>query len=91
MRRITLVVGVLACIVAAMMAFAGPAFAGIDGGSCIHVPLSPLATGATPMTFSALLTQLAVAVGVVMVVAVALSPVLTVLRPGSVSGTRAST
>jgi hypothetical protein len=89
MRRIKLVLGIVAGMVA-VMTFAGPAFASTDGVSCLHVPLSPLAAGATYMTFSALLTQLAVAVGVVMVVAVALGPVLTVRRPGSVSFTQAS-
>ena len=90
MRRVRLVLGVVAGMVAAM-AFADPAFASTDGGvSCIHVPLSPLSVGATSMTFSALLTQLAVAVVVVAVVAVALGPVRTIRRPGSVSVTQAS-
>ena len=89
MRRVRLVLGVVAGMVAAM-AFAVPAFASTEGVSCIHVPLSPMAAGATYMTFSAQLTQLGVAVGVVMVVAVVLGPVLTTRRSGSVSVTQAS-
>ena len=89
MRRMKLVLGIVAGMVAAM-AFAGPAFASTGGVSCIHVPLSPLSAGATYMTFSALLTQLAMAVGVVMVAVVALGLILTVRRPGSVTVTQAS-
>jgi hypothetical protein len=89
MKRIRLVLGVIVAVAAAM-AFAGPAFAGTDGGSCLHVPLSPLSAAATPVSFSALLVQVAVAAVVVMAVAVALSPRLTVRWPRLTSDTQVS-
>jgi hypothetical protein len=87
MKRIRLVLGVIVAVATAM-ASAGPAFAGTDGGSCLHVPLSPLSAAATPVSFSALLVQ--VAAVVVLAVAVALSPRLTVRWPRLTSDTQVS-
>jgi hypothetical protein len=71
MRRIRSVFAVAAAVVAAM-AFAGPAFASTDSG-CISIPFSPLMAFGAPVTFTALLLQLVVAVGVVLVAVVALA------------------
>jgi len=85
MRRIKLVLSLAAATVT-MMALASPAFAGTDG-SCIHVPISPVADVTMPPTSSALLLQLAVVVAVVAVVAaIVLAPKSTV-RPPALSGT----
>ena len=86
MRSIKLVPAVAGAIVA-MMAFAGPAFAGIDS-SCIHMPLSPVAAVAAPTTSLALLLQLAVAVAVSVVAAVAQAPASTVRPPAFAGATQ---
>jgi hypothetical protein len=87
-RRIKLVSAVVAAMVA-MMAFAGPAFASTDG-SCISMPLSPMAAVAVPTTSLALLLQLAVAVAVAMVAAVAQVPASTVRPPAFAGATQAA-
>jgi len=79
MRHIRVIFAVAAAMIS-MMAFAGPAFASTDSG-CIHVPFSPLTPYGAPATFAALLIQLAVVVGIVMVAAVALAPASTVQPP----------
>ena len=84
MGRTKLVLAVAAAIVA-MMALAGPAFASVDG-SCIQLPISPIAAAAAPITSLALLFQLALAVAVAVVAAVAQVPASTV-RPRTFAGT----
>jgi hypothetical protein len=84
MKRIKFVITVAAAMVATM-AFAGPAFASTDGG-CIQMPLAPTSAVAVPPTFSALLLQLAMAVGIALVVAVALVPV-SLIRPSASADT----
>lgn len=86
MRRIKLVVAVATAIVASM-AFAGFAFASTDG-SCIHMPFSPMAGVTVPPTFLGLMLQLAVATGIVLVVALALAPRPTVRPPVSAGTTQ---
>ena len=83
MRRIRVIFAVAAAMIS-MMAFAGPAFASTDSG-CIHVPFSPLTAYGAPATFAALLIQLAVVVGIVMVAAVALQPPAPTGTPQAVS------
>jgi hypothetical protein len=84
MGRTKLVLAV-ATAMAAMMTLAGPAFASIDG-SCIQMPISPIAAAAAPITSLTLLFQLAVAVAVAVVAAVAQAPASTV-RPRTFAGT----
>jgi hypothetical protein len=88
MRRIRSVFAIAAAVVAAM-AFAGPAFASTDSG-CISIPFSPLMTFGAPVTFTALLLQLVVAVGVVLVAAVALASASTVRPPAPTDTTQAT-
>jgi len=84
MSRTKLVLSLPAAVVT-MIAFASPASAS-TGGSCIHLPISPVADLTGPTTSSAPLLQLAVVVAVVAVVAVmALAPTSTV-RPLALSG-----
>ena len=85
MRLTKLVLAVVAATVATM-ALAGPAFAGTYG-SCIHMPLSPTSAVAIPTTFTALLLQLAVAVGIVLVAAAALVAPVSIVRPASADTT----
>ncbi len=84
MERMKLVLAVATAMVA-MMALAGPAFASTDG-SCIHLPISPVAAAAAPITSLTLLLQLAVAVVVAVVAAMAQTPASTV-RPPAFVGT----
>ena len=76
MRYIKLIFAVVTSMVGATI-FAGPAFASTEG-SCISVPLSPLMAGAAPTTLSALLLQLGMAVGIVLIT------VVVVLTPGHI-------
>jgi hypothetical protein len=86
MRRMKSVLAVAAATVAAMVAFASPAFAGTEDGSCINAPLSSFTAIQGPALFTALPLQLAVAVGIVVVAALALAP-KPILRPPAPAGT----
>jgi hypothetical protein len=85
MRLTKLVLAVIAAMVA-MTAIAGPALASTYG-SCIQMPLSPTSAVAVPATFTALLLQLAVAVGIVLVAAAALVAPVSIVRPASADTT----
>lgn len=86
MRHVKKLVFAVVTAVMATMVFAGPAFAESEG-SCLHVPLSPMSATALPMTFSALMIQLALAVGIVVVAVVALAPVYIFRSPASTAQT----
>ncbi len=89
MRRIRLVLAVAAAMVA-MATFAGPAFAGTDG-SCIHMPMSPVAAVPVAITSIVLLSQIAVAISVAVVAAVAQTPTSAVRAPALEGSAQAAT
>jgi hypothetical protein len=84
MRRMKSVLSVAAATLAAM-AFASPAFAGTEDGSCIRAPLSSFTAFQGPALFTALPLQLAVAAGIVVIAALALAP-KPILRPLAPAG-----
>ena len=90
MRHVKKLVFAVVAAVVATMVFAGPAFAESEG-SCLHVPLSPMSAAALPMTFPALMIQLALAVGIAVVAVVALAPAYIFGSPASTGTTQTAT
>jgi len=89
MRRMKRVLTLVAATVVAM-AFASPAYGGTESSSCIHAPLSSFSVIQGPVLFTALALQLGLAVGIVVVAAVALGPKPILRLPAPAGSTQAA-